>query len=328
MINVHLGHITKGEISNVICFFKIVNLFLENVFCVIAAGGCNTKTAVRRVEVLTGDFGTKRLQNLPHHISFSSMGLQNKTILLCGGMGNITDSLQLDNGTWKKHSTLDDARLSPRVVTTEKTTFLFGGDGLNKTYVYLPKNSNTWLKGKNDIPGGFWLGCAIAVKSEKEILLIGGLTNRTRILSFNVNDHTFQELPIQLNVARYGHNCAYIPNTNKIMITGGYLDSSEILDTANGNITMASRMNSNRKFHGMGVITINGEDKLAVLGGSDGRTKLDSVEVYNTKTQKWETTDLKLSDPKDNFGFLTVNLGDIISNLKITRNAGSFTGFR
>ena len=39
----------------------------------------------------------------------------------------------------------------------------------------------------------------------------------------------------------------FIPSTNKIMITGGYsddyLDYTEILDTEDGSVTMASPMN-------------------------------------------------------------------------------------
>ena len=65
----------------------------------------------------------------------------------------------------------------------------------------------------------------------------------------------------------------------------------------------------------MGVVTINGENKLAVFGGYDGRTQLDSVEVYKTKTEKWEMTDLELSEAKYYFGFLTIKLGDILSQL-------------
>ena len=75
---------------------------------------------------------------------------------------------------------------------------------------------------------------------------------------------------------------------------------------------MASPMNSNRIDHGIGVVIINGENKLAVFGGYDGRNKLDSVELYNTKTEKWEMTDLKLSEAKDVFGFLPIKLGDIL----------------
>ena len=65
----------------------------------------------------------------------------------------------------------------------------------------------------------------------------------------------------------------------------------------------------------MGVVTINGKDRLAVFGGCDGRTQLASVELYNSETEKWEMSDLKLSEARSYFSFLTVKLGDIISNL-------------
>ena len=71
------------------------------------------------------------------------------------------------------------------------------------------------------------------------------------------------------------------------MIAGGYwLDSTEILDTEDGSVTMASPMNSKRLNHGMGVVTINGEERLAVFGGHDGNDELDSVELYNSQTGK------------------------------------------
>ena len=45
--------------------------------------------------------------------------------------------------------------------------------------------------GKTKIPGDFVDGYAITVKSEQEIWLIGGLDTEKKILSFNVNYHTF-----------------------------------------------------------------------------------------------------------------------------------------
>ena len=104
------------------------------------------------------------------------------------------------------------------------------------------------------------------------------------------------------------------------MITGGYhngsLDSTEILDTEDGSVTMASPMNSKRAGHGMGVVTINGEERLAVLGGFDGSLRnFDSIELYNTQTEKWETTNIKLREAKDYFGFLSIKLADVISHL-------------
>ena len=77
---------------------------------------------------------------------------------------------------------------------------------------------------------------------------------------------------------------------------------------------MASPMNSNRIDHGIGVVIINGENKLAVFGGYDGRTTLDSVELYNTETEKWEISDLKIGKARSGFSCLTVKLGDIISH--------------
>ena len=160
---------------------------------------------------------------------------------------------------------------------------------------------------------------------------IGTLESRDRIVRFNTKDHTFQELAPALNMGLRGHKCAFIPNNNKIMVTGGYtkswpsryLNSAVVLDLDDGRVTRTSLslMNSIRYEHGMGVLTINGEDRLAVFGGlggqvndPDGNKPLATVEVYNAKTKKWETTDIKLKGPKHSFGFLSLKLSDIISD--------------
>ena len=273
------------------------------------------------VEVLAGDLGTMKLSNLPESNCALSMVEHNGKILLCGGLNNYEKCLQLDHGTWKEHSTLNRIRILHSAVTTQTATFVFGGLFRSDTYEYLPKDSNTWLMGKTRIPGGFLEGSAIAVDSGNMIWLIGGSQTCKRILSFSVNDHTFRELPFQLNVGRVGHRCAFIPNTNKIIVTGGadiannyskwFVNSTEIIDAKDGSVTMASRrMNNSRKGHGIGVVTINGVDRVAVIGG-----KFDSVELYNTKTKRWENTKIKLNEPKMLFGFLTVKLSDVISYL-------------
>ena len=281
------------------------------------AGGSYT----RSVDFLTEDLTTKPLLWMPARIDCPSMIMHNGTILLCGGSNNIQKCLQFYQGTWKWHSTLNEPRWGHSAVTTQKAAFIFGGYEYDSrtTYEYLPKNSTTWVTGKNSIPRGFSNGCAISVKSEQEIWLIGGTWNQKRILSFNVNRHTFQVLPFQLNVGRFSHRCTFIPNTNKIMVTGGYnddaLDSTEILNTDDGSVTTGSPMNSKRDGHGMSIVNINGKDRIAVFGGYDGRTWHDSVEFYNTETEKWETTDLKLNEAKCSFGFLTIKLGDILCQL-------------
>ena len=79
-------------------------------------------------------------------------------------------------------------------------------------------------------------------------------------------------------------------------------------------------MTQERFGHGIGVVTINGKEKLAVFGGSEEFVfpkelvkHLDSVELYNAEAGKWEPTDIKLNEPKEYFGFVTVKLSEIIS---------------
>ena len=295
-----------GELSDSTC--TILFPSSGKISAIIIAGGCGVSSA----EILTGDLATKEIPNLPKEISYSSMILHDGKILMCGGWNNELKCLQFNNANWIQHSMLKKYRLRHSAATLKSASFVFGGLVSQETYEYLPKGSNTWLMGKTEIPGGFFDGFAIAVQSKQEIWLIGGTGTENRILCFNVNDHTFQELSSQLNVERPVYSCAFIPHTNKIMISGGH-DSSEILDTVDGSVTMASPMNFGRQGYGMGVLTIDGEERLAVFGGDDGDRKHDSVELYNTQTEKWETSNMKLKIPRNDFGFLRVKLSDLIS---------------
>ena len=78
-----------------------------------------------------------------------------------------------------------------------------------------------------------------------------------------------------------------------------------------GTITMASPMNFKRNCHGMGVVTIDKEERLVVFGGRNSDGTLDSIEIYNAKTERWETTGIKLKKEKSDFGFLSTNLAKI-----------------
>ena len=215
----------------------------------IAGGYSECTDKLRTVEIYSGNSLIKQLPNLPCGITHPTMVMHNETILLCGGLKNTKSKtcLQLKKGTWIHHSSFNEDRIAFATVTTDKGTFIFGGAGSSNTYEYLLKDSTQWQRGKVLIPDGFSNGCAIAVKSGQEIWLIGGYKTERRILSFNVNDHTFEEIPLKLNVKRTaGHNCAFIPNTNKIIVTGGFrkeddvshsgrrfLDSTEVIDIDN-----------------------------------------------------------------------------------------------
>ena len=298
------------------------------VYSIIVAGGKQFKGFSRGIkqssnasmEVIFGDSKTKKLPNWPDPLSGVSCSMikHDDSILMSRGE-NFKAFLKLDqleNGSWKEYKTINKKRSFQTAVSTETATFVFGGIRSPKTYEYLPKDTTKWLPGLTEIPGGFDDGYAIAVKSEQEILLIGGYTTEERILSFDVNKHTFEELPIKLNIGRHGHRCENIPYTNKIIVTGGkildntgnlaYTNSTEIIDIENGSVSMASPMNSERSEHGIGILTIDDENVVAVFGGYDGDYSLRSVELYNGY---WETTKMKLSEGKRGFGFLSVRLG-------------------
>ena len=132
-------------------------LFSERISGIIVAGGYG-----KYVDFLSGDLEIKQLPNLPQEIYDSSIVAHNGTILLCGGFENEEKCLQLDLGTWKDHSTLNEERVGHSVVSTNSASFIFGGIVLS-TYEYLPKDSTTWLLGKTEIPGGFENGCAVSI---------------------------------------------------------------------------------------------------------------------------------------------------------------------
>ena len=257
-----------------------------------------------------------------YSITHCKIFIHDGALMVCGGGTSKDDGhydgswkcFQLDNGTWKEHSTLQRRRGYSAIVTTDQGTFIFGGNEYSKSYEFLPIGSKKWKIGKrshSQLPGGILNTSAIEVKSKQEIWLIGGNPKRKRILSFDMTSHTSKELPFELINEREYHACAFIPGTCKILVTGGISDhkhqnSCEIIDTENGTVEMASEMNYARCSHGIGIINLNGKESLVVFGGTQGYGGIyDSIELYNTKTKKWELyKDLELNVPRTKFGFV------------------------
>ena len=105
-------------------WFQLLS-FSENISCIIVAGGYGNGRSTETVEVIFGDLRTKQLPNLPRKIVSRSMVLHDGAILLSGGFSNEQKCLQLDHGTWKEHSTLNQKRDYHSAVTTQTATFLF-----------------------------------------------------------------------------------------------------------------------------------------------------------------------------------------------------------
>ena len=210
---------------------------------------------------------------------------------------------------------MKEERSNAAVVSTTIATFIFGGSESKDTFEYLEKNASDWKLGTAYIPDSFRTGCSVA-NSHDEIWLIGGSGNKGRnggrILSFDLTNQIFKKLHIKLDQGRYGHQCAFVPGTRHLMITGGYSndnyrETTEIIDVDNRNVTEGPSMNSKRCYHGIGVLNIEGHEKIIVLGGTERYlSTLKSVEMYNAQTQKWEFTNIELSEAKEEFGFMTI----------------------
>ena len=298
-------------------FFGKINLphsVAENLSIIMIAGGENLNSVLASAEFISETNNNNNgLTNLPKSIFFNpSMFLHNETIMICGGSNNLKTCLKLEEGNWTEYNSLKQERRDATVVSTTTSTFIFGGSRSRDTYEYLEKNASEWILGKTKIPGGFLRGCSVAI-SQDEIWLIGGGRTEQRILSFNVNNQNFTVLQsTKLKQGREGHQCAFIPGTRHLLITGGsyyrsYFESTVIIDVENETITEGPSMNSKRYKHGIGLLTIDGHERLVVLGGYNLiNNYLKSVEMYHAQTQKWELTNIELSGAKAYFGFMTI----------------------
>ena len=264
----------------------------------------------------------KRLAELPFAIYDTPLLFHyGKTILICGGGDNENKCLMHERGTWKDHSYLNKYRTFASAVTTVEGKFIFGGRNSDRTFEYLPQQSKRWKIGQTNIPDGFTGGCGVALPAQRKILLIGGEGTEKRILQFDMSSGAFEEMRLSLIKGRSYHACARIPDTSQIVITGGF-DSdgnehgtTEILNFEDNTIMLGNSMNTKRDSHGMALISTDDEDRLAVFGGiNENLVPLDSVETFNSKTKKWEVSDLKLGGDKTSFGYTSI-LNDFISKL-------------
>ena len=265
----------------------------------------------------------KKLAKLPIGAGrIPSLFVHGEYVLICGGDGNIFTCLKHDNDTWTKHSTLNNARGSSSAVTTSDGTYIFGAGlvGSTDNYEFLPKNSAVWQAGKTKIPDKFYLGCAVEVPEKNQILLIGGYGKVNRILKFDTVNEEFEELNVSLQNGRVRHTCARLPNTNLIAIAGGEfngkLATTEILNLEDNTITPGNAMNTKRSTHGMGVITIGNEDRLAVFGNGDSGNDSFDLETLNPSTRMWEVSILNIGRLEEKFSFGYISLpNDFISKL-------------
>ena len=280
--------------------------------------GPNDKT-LNSVEVISSNPFTRShfpIPNFPKQISGCFLFLQNGTLMLCGGKnGNGSSNktcFQLKNGSWHQYEALKNfgTCYSNEIVMTSKATIIFG----NNRFKYLPNGSKNWKIGKTEIPRFFVNGCAVEIKSKGEIWLIGGVGGSSKgILSFNLDNHTFKELPMKLKIGRMCHKCIVtkIGNSEVILVTGGgepygYGNSVEIINIETGSVTLSPSMNIKRVNHGIGTLSVNNQPRIAVFGGDNGNHVENTMEIFDPETLKWDLVeDFKMNESRHSFGCLT-----------------------
>ena len=231
-----------------------------------------------------------------------------KELVICGGYPKTTSCLRLFNGEWKEYAELNQERYRATVVSMDDKVYMFGGSGSDTSGSEILQDGS-WKDGPT-IPGkGIKLGCGVAI-SKEELLLIGGYNTWNRIIKYNIKTKNWTEVA-SINVGRRAHNCILFKN--QIFIIGGYdgntcLNSVEILSLDTMTIREGNGMQVGRRYHGSGLVHLDGKLRLAVFGGRSSKYGfLDSIELFDEDTETWKLPKtLKLSRKKEEFGYLSV----------------------
>ena len=241
----------------------------------------------------------------------ASLGYHHGDVTLLGANPNRRDCLKVkETEYWKKYNMFLVKRTNHASVSTKKGLYVFGGIENCQSYEYLPKDSTTWLMGKNEIPISFRNGCAIYLHGN--IYLIGNWSDQ--IIKFDVIQETFEVLTTKLTSKRMWTRCGIIPHSKKIIITGGHdfdgpVDYCEIYDTESGSVTFTKPMKKKRYDHALVTMPLNGKDKIIVFGGRAFSENPQNIEVLDVEKLEWNSIDLDVNNVK--FGSVTLDLGKI-----------------
>jgi len=287
---------------------------------IIIAGGVGANYAgLKTVEKLGGGVNYCSLPELPHTISGSpSMILHsNNQLLLCGGYSNQNSCLKPSSYRWTYYNSLKRNRAYSVGVPTSKGYYIFGGEYCKTTSEFLAKGSNKWTMGPSIPSPGISGGCGVAI-SDEEIFLVGGNKTLSNYMVLNTRTEDKMEYSSKLGHGRYGARC--IVFKDKVLITGGYNKANQInfndrrkVPTEIFDLKITQKWNGGsfqiqRSWHGIGEVTINGEQKVIAFGGIGNGGWLKSVEIWDDTSETWSISkNLQLSEIKHDFGFLSAN---------------------
>ena len=191
--------------------------------------------------------------------------------------------------------------------------YIFSGDKTKNTWEWLPDGENKWQIGTCSIPNTFEEGCAVKINDE-EILLIGGWQTFKRVLKFNTITKSFTNLgDVLKQVGKYGHACTRFED--KVIVTGGTKGYPYFTDSASTEIIHINDLTTTyttgslvqaRSYPGLVVVHVENKPTVLAVGGSNDMNVLDSIEMWNPINETWTMTSMKLSEPRFNFGILSL----------------------
>ena len=298
--------------------FKFI--FSEEEMTALIVGGYGEEGVLNTTEIFPQGrtCSSNFLPSLPTGISNQPSLVQTseEEILLCGGSNDWQKCLELKNNQWQEHSNLINKRSFASAVSMPGGIFVFGGWVSHRTWEWLPSSgTNQWQSGNTNIPGGgFDRGCAVKI-NDAEILLIGGYETFKRVFKFNTNTNEFTNLGDDvLNQGRAFHACTLYEN--QVIITGGEDSSNDVLSSTEiiglNDLTTshtARDLVQARGGHGLVVVHVDNKPTVLAVGGAyseNGWKYLNSIEKWNPTTKTWTTTEMKLSEPKRDFGIVTL----------------------
>ena len=317
LVNESLKKVGKSKHRN-----SLINLveskgFLSGKRIILISGGYRKGNTLETLEIL--GHPNAKMPSLPDANSDHSMIItyDNLAMVFGGYINGRKQCYHLDRGSWKLQKPTTLPRESAITISMPDGTYSFGGIFLGdvehcNSSDFLPREKSEWEVGP-PLPEPLSEGHGVAISST-ELILIGGYSTRRMVLIYNVEDQTWTDLGDILVNGRCHHRSVFF--NGKVIVSGGNEEhytlegtkSTEIIDLSNFTSKRVGDLNIARHHHGMGIMEINGKDKVVVFGGSNKQDKeLDSVEEWDEKTETWTLSTMKLSEPKSSFAYCQIN---------------------
>jgi len=275
----------------------------------VVGGRSDTYGVLSSVELVTsGGVCRNIVPNLPTmRWKMVSASIDEDTVVACGGINFLgdpkTDCWRLDfsysKPRWTAMQSLSVPRDAAAWAAERGKLYVMGGSlgtlsGYTaSTEVYDP-TKDEWVIGKS-LTSTRASHCAVG-DGEGHIIVTGGYGALQSVQRLDIQSGVWTNLP-DLQPVRAQHGCAFVELMGKkgVIVVGGDSGGTRLNDvrflslegSAPSDWTKIADLNTAR-WGRPSVGTIGG--KITVIGGWDGVKALNSVEFYNEKKKRWETS--------------------------------------